>query len=165
MLFHPITWLDVCELPNQAVDAWTVDAYSKYPCIHMTGSTSTKETLEQDFAHFGYLHTLVTDNTTTFTAQEFHAWCKARGIIHLTGAPHHPAINEVAERLVQTFKKYPMEVEFTTERSYSGIPNAALKDPTRIWIFTQWAIEWEADSYQAGCNSAISSSRGAGYSA
>ena len=34
-----------------------VDAYSKYPCIHPTTSTSSKSTtaiLEQEFAHFGY---------------------------------------------------------------------------------------------------------------
>ena len=46
-----------------------VDAYSKYPCIHPTTSTSSKSTtaiLEQKFAHFGYPHTLVTDNATTF---------------------------------------------------------------------------------------------------
>ena len=46
-----------------------VDAYSKYPCIHPTTSTSSKSTtaiLEQEFAHFGYPHTLVTDNATTF---------------------------------------------------------------------------------------------------
>ena len=42
-----------------------VDAYSKYPCIHPTTSTSSNSTtaiLEQEFAHFGYPHTLVTDN-------------------------------------------------------------------------------------------------------
>ena len=67
-----------------------VDAYSKYPCIHPTTSTSSKSTtaiLEQEFAHFGYPHTLVTDNATTFMSQEFQAWCKQRGIVHLTGAP------------------------------------------------------------------------------
>ena len=76
-----------------------VDAYSKYPCIHPTTSTSSKSTtaiLEQEFAHFGYPHTLVTDNATTFMSQEFQAWCKQRGIVHLTGA---------AERLIQSFKQ------------------------------------------------------------
>ena len=51
-----------------------VDAYSKHLCIHMTGSISTKaitELLDQDFAQFGYPHTLVTDNARTFTSQEF----------------------------------------------------------------------------------------------
>ena len=84
-----------------------VDAYSKYPCIHPTTSTSTKATtdlLEEDFAHFGYPH-IVSDNATTFSSEEFQAWCRERGIIHLTGAPYHPATNGAAERLVQTFKR------------------------------------------------------------
>ena len=89
---------------------WLVvtDAYSKYPCIHATQLTNAKSTidlLEQDFAHFGFPHTLVTDNATTFMSEEFQSWCKENGIIHLTGAPYHPATNGAAERLVQTFKK------------------------------------------------------------
>ena len=84
------------------------DAYSKYPCIHQTSSTSTKATttlLEEDFAHFGYPHTIVTDNATTFSSAEFQEWCHYRGIKHLTGAPYHPATNGAAERLVQSFKQ------------------------------------------------------------
>ena len=85
-----------------------IDAYSKYPSIHPTTSTATKSTtelLEQDFAHFGYPHTIVSDNATSFSSEEFQAWCRERGIIHLTGAPYHPATNGAAERLVQTFKQ------------------------------------------------------------
>lgn len=85
-----------------------VDAYSKYPCIHMTSSVSAKSTtniLEQEFAHFGYPHTLVTDNAQAFHSDEFQAWCRERGITHLTGAPYHPATNGAAERLVQSFKQ------------------------------------------------------------
>ena len=85
-----------------------VDAYSKYPCIHTTTSTSSKATtdlLEQDFAHFGYPHTIVTDNSTSFLSEEFQTWCRERGIVHLTGAPYHPATNGAAERMVQTFKQ------------------------------------------------------------
>ena len=85
-----------------------IDAYSKYPCIHPTQAVTAKTTidlLEQDFAHFGYPHTLVTDNATTFMSEEFQTWCKERGITHLTGAPYHPATNGAAERLVQTFKQ------------------------------------------------------------
>ena len=84
------------------------DAYSNYPCIHQTSSTSSKATiglLEQDFAHFGYPHTLVSDNASSFTSEEFQEWSKARGIVNLTGPPYHPATNGAAERLVQTFKK------------------------------------------------------------
>ncbi|XP_014663413.1 PREDICTED: uncharacterized protein K02A2.6-like [Priapulus caudatus] len=85
-----------------------IDSYSKYPCIHPTQAITAKATidlLEQDFAHFGYPHTLVTDNATTFHSAEFQAWCKDHGITHLTGAPYHPATNGAAERLVQTFKQ------------------------------------------------------------
>ena len=89
---------------------WLVitDAYSKHPCIHPTSSTSTRATLdllEEDFAHFGFPHTLVTDNAPTFTSEEFQHWCKERWIAYLTGAPYHPATNGAAERVVQTFKQ------------------------------------------------------------
>ena len=85
-----------------------VDAYSKYPSIHRTTSTSTQATtdiLEEVCAHFGYPHTIVSDNATTFTSGEFKEWCKEREIVHLTGAPYHPATNGAAERLVATFKQ------------------------------------------------------------
>ena len=57
-----------------------------------------------DFEHFGYPHTIVTDNATTFFSGEFQDWCKAQVIVHLTRAPYHPASNGAAERLVQSFK-------------------------------------------------------------
>eukprot|EP00106_Octopus_bimaculoides_P000740 XP_014768182.1 PREDICTED: uncharacterized protein K02A2.6-like [Octopus bimaculoides] len=104
---------------------WLVitDAYSKYPCIHPTSSTSSKATLnllEEDFAHFGFPHTLVTYNAPTFTSEEFQSWCKERGITHLTGAPYHPATNGAAERLVQTFKQ--------ALRKFSLPPTRALQE-------------------------------------
>ena len=37
--------------------------------------------------------------------KEFQAWCKQQGIIHLTGAPYHPATNGASERLIQSFKQ------------------------------------------------------------
>ena len=89
---------------------WLVltDSYSRYPCIKPTTSTSTKATtdiLEEIFAHFGYPHTIVTDNATTFKSAEFQDWCRNRGIVNLSGAPYHPQTNGSAERLVQTFKQ------------------------------------------------------------
>ena len=83
-----------------------VDAYSKYPCIYPTATVSSKSTmalLEETFSHFGYPYSLVTDNASSFTSGEFLEWCKDRGIVHLTGAPYHPATNGAAERLLQTF--------------------------------------------------------------
>ena len=119
-----------------------VDAYSKYPCIHPTTSTSSKCTtaiLEQEFAHFGYPHTLVTDNATTFMSQEFQAWCKQRGIVHLTGAPYHPATNGAAERLIQSFKQAlrksslpPKEALQEFLMQYRRIPFASGLSPSEL---------------------------------
>ena len=118
-----------------------VDAYSKYPCIHPTTSTSSKSTtaiLEQEFAHFGYPHTLVTDNAT-FMSQEFQAWCKQRGIVHLTGAPYHPATNGAAERLIQSFKQAlrksslpPKEALQEFLMQYRRIPFASGLSPSEL---------------------------------
>ena len=66
------------------------DSYSKYPIIHQTSSTSTLTTtrlLDEDFAHFGYPHAIVSDNATTFSSTEFKEWCDNKSILHLTGAP------------------------------------------------------------------------------
>ena len=85
-----------------------VDAYSKYPCIHVTSFTSTEamvDILEQQFVHFGYPHTLVMDNVPT--SDEFQEWCSKRGIAHLSGTPYQPATKRAAERLVETFKQSP----------------------------------------------------------
>ena len=100
-----------------------VDAYSKYPCIHQTSAVTAKvtmELLEQDFAHFGFPHAIVSDNAPTFRSDEFQTWCRERGITHLTGAPYHPATNGAAERLVQTFKQ--------AMRKSSLPPKAALQE-------------------------------------
>ena len=77
------------------------------PCIHPMQSTSTKSTielLEQNFAHFGHPHIIVSDNATSFTSDEFQSFCRQRGIIHFIGTPYHPATNGAAERMVQSFK-------------------------------------------------------------
>ena len=60
---------------------------------------------KEDFAHFGFPHTVVTDCASTFKSDEFQEFCKENGIVHLTGAPYHPATNGAAERLVQPFKQ------------------------------------------------------------
>ena len=99
------------------------DAYSKYSIIHQTISTSSKATiqvLEEDFAHFGFPHTIVSDNGTSFSSGEFQSWCQEHGITHLAGAPYHPATNWAKERLVQSFKK-PL-------RKSSLLPKSALQE-------------------------------------
>lgn len=85
-----------------------VDAYSTYLCIHATLSITAKAIMylmEKVFAHFGYPHTIVSDNSTSLWCEELHEWCRKRGITHLTGASYPPATNCVAKRLVQSFKQ------------------------------------------------------------
>ena len=50
---------------------WLVvtDAYTEYPCIHATQSVPAKSTiklLQENFAHFGFPYTFVTDCAATF---------------------------------------------------------------------------------------------------
>lgn len=119
-----------------------VDAYSKYPCVHSTQAVTARATidlLEEDFAHFGYPHTLVTDNATTFMSEEFQSWCKDRGITHLTGAPYHPATNGAAERLVQTLKQALRKSPLPPRRAlqeflmqYRRTPNSSGYSPSEL---------------------------------
>ena len=123
---------------------WLVitDAYTKYPCIHPTASISTKATilqLEEDFSHFGYPHSIVSDNATCFTSDEFQVYCKERGIVHLTGAPYHPATNGAAERLIQSFKqalrkssKPPREAVLEFLMFYRRTPTTSVYSPSEL---------------------------------
>ena len=79
--------------------------------------------------HFGFPHTLVTDNATTFMSEEFQSWCKEKGITHLTCAPYHPATNGAAERLVQTFKKAWKKSSLPPKKGFTGISDAVQKKP------------------------------------
>ena len=119
-----------------------VDGFSKYPCIDPTQSVLAKTTmnlLEQDFGHFGYPHTLMTDNAPMFMSDEFQDYCQARGIVHLTGAPYHPATNGAMERLVQTFRqslrksdKAPRDALFEFLIQYRRTPTASGYSPSEL---------------------------------
>nr|CAB3249686.1 uncharacterized protein K02A2.6-like [Phallusia mammillata] len=119
-----------------------IDAYSKYPCIHATSLMTSKATmnlLEEDFAHFGYPHTIVSDNAQAFVSAEFQDFCRQRGIVHLTGAPYHPSTNGAAERLVQTFKKAMKKSEKPPKEAlqefllqYRRTPNSSGFSPSEL---------------------------------
>ena len=81
-----------------------MDAYSKWPEMHMMESATTElliKHLQQIFAVHGISHQVVSDNGPQFVAEKFQHYCMSRGIQHITTAPYHPRSNGEAERLVQ----------------------------------------------------------------
>ncbi|CAB3249360.1 unnamed protein product [Arctia plantaginis] len=84
-----------------------VDAYSKWPEVHIMNkidTESTLEVLERIFSTFGYPDVLVSDNGSQFVNPKFQEYLKCHNIIHKRSAPYNPATNGQAERYVQIIK-------------------------------------------------------------
>ena len=85
-----------------------IDAHSKWIEVFPMSSTTaltTVQQLRQLFSRFGLPDSIVSDNGTQFTAQEFGDFCKSNGIQHIRVSPYHPSSNGLAERAVQVFKQ------------------------------------------------------------
>ncbi len=84
-----------------------IDAHSKwlevFP-VHSATSSATIECLRNAFATHGIPETIVSDNGSCFTSDEFAQFVRRNGIEHICVAPYHPSSNGMAERAVQTFK-------------------------------------------------------------
>ncbi len=68
-----------------------IDAHSKWieaVCTSTTSSSVVIEELRSVFARFGLPETIVTDNGSGFTSQEFETFLKNNGIKHTTSAPY-----------------------------------------------------------------------------
>ena len=105
------------------------DAYSKYPRIQQTSSTSTQATttfLEEDFAHFGYLHTIVSDNTTTFRMVSL----QKHQISHWSSiSSSHQRGSGETRTILQTIYE---EVKAATQTSPTGVFDAVSRTPLNI---------------------------------
>ncbi|XP_049278095.1 uncharacterized protein K02A2.6-like [Anopheles funestus] len=91
-----------------------VDAYTKWPEVIKTSSTTTPATiaiLRNLFARFGFPVTLVSDNGPQFTSATFDEFCAKSGIQHIKSPPFHPQSNGQAERFVDTFKRSIRKIE------------------------------------------------------
>ena len=79
-----------------------VDAHSKFIDAHIVSSAPTSVTLtklRQTFSFTGLRHTIVSDNGSCFTSDEFEQFWRANGIKHVSSSS-----NGAAERAVQTVK-------------------------------------------------------------
>ena len=120
-----------------------VDAHSKWIDAHIVPSTSAIgaiSKLRSSFATHGVSKTIVSDNGTAFTSNEFSEFLQRNGIEHVRSAPYHPSSNGLAERAVQTVKegvkkmKGPLEVKLArflfkyrvTPQATTGIAPAEL---------------------------------------
>ncbi|XP_059222312.1 uncharacterized protein K02A2.6-like [Stomoxys calcitrans] len=93
---------------NQSTYLLIIDAFSKYPEVYPMKSTTSSSTIEclRDYcSKFGFPESLVSDNGTQFTSQEFVLFCSENGIEHIRTAPFHPQSNGQVERFVDTFKR------------------------------------------------------------
>ena len=84
-----------------------VDAFSKWVEIAIANTATSEATIEglrNMFATHGVPDTLVSDNGSCFTSEQFANFCRRNNITHITSAPFHSASNGLAERAVQTFK-------------------------------------------------------------
>ena len=84
-----------------------VDAHSKWIETHVIASATSSATIERlmmTFACHGLPRSIVSDNGSCFTSEEFKLFEWTNEIRHIYSSPYHPASNGLAERAVQTVK-------------------------------------------------------------
>ena len=80
-----------------------VDAHPKWLEVLPVSNATTTVTIEQllnVFTTHGLPYTIVSDNGSVFTSDEFPQFVKQNGIEHIRTSPYHPASNGLAERSV-----------------------------------------------------------------
>ena len=114
------------------------DAYSKYPCIHQTSSTSTQATttlLEEDFAHFGHPHTIVSDNATTFSSAEFQLCMVPPERHQIPDWRSLPSSHQWSRREDgAVFQAVTEEVQAAATSSPTRVPDAVSSYTTQHWL-------------------------------
>ena len=81
-----------------------VNSHSKWIEAHVANSATSQATIKKlqlSFVTHGLPETIVSDNGTAFTSEEFASFIRRNGINHLTSAP---IIRPLAKRAVQTLK-------------------------------------------------------------
>ena len=79
-----------------------VDAYSKWPEVHIMSTTTVSKTvtvLREWFASYGIPEQIVTDKGSQFLAEEFATFVKRNGVKHVKSAPYHPPRTDLLKGL------------------------------------------------------------------
>lgn len=71
-----------------------------------TTSTSVIQALKEHFSGHGIPDTVVSDNGSQFSSQEFHEFTLSWEFNHVTSSPHHPKSNRKAESSVKIVKQF-----------------------------------------------------------
>lgn len=85
-----------------------IDSFSKWAEVFKTKNITSAFTinkLREVFCRYGLIDTLVSDNGTQFTSDDFKTFMLKNNIKHILTPPGHPATNGQAENFVKTFKK------------------------------------------------------------
>jgi len=86
-----------------------IDAFSKWPEVHLMPSMRASETikrLRRTFSQEGVPQTIVSDNGPTFISAELKSWLRLVGCRQIFAPPYHPRSNGLAERFVRTLKEH-----------------------------------------------------------
>ena len=85
-----------------------VDYFSSYPIIRKLSSTTTLSminSLRAIFSEYRVPDTVISDNGTQYTSEEFRAFSQCYGFAHIFSSPNHKQANSGAKRYVDVVKK------------------------------------------------------------
>ncbi|EYC07831.1 hypothetical protein Y032_0068g153 [Ancylostoma ceylanicum] len=113
--------------------------------ISNISATKTLRALNSLFARYRSPQTIMSDNGTQSTSEQFKTMCDEGEIVHIKTAPYHLQWNGQAERFVHTLKrgikklkgeKRPSgETLNVVLRAYRTTPNSSLDENTPAKVF------------------------------
>ena len=72
-----------------------IDVFSKWLEIRTSTTAATIELMRRMFSSVGLPDTVVSDNASTFTSEEFAEFLRLTGVRHVRSPPYHPASNGI----------------------------------------------------------------------
>ena len=101
-----------------------VDYYSKFFEYDLLTNLSSLKAVEKCKIHFfryGNPLTIISDNGTQFTGQEFKDFTRKRHINHITSSPKYSQSNGLAERTIQTCKNMLKKCKLSNTDPYEAL--------------------------------------------